>query len=525
MWVCRVPVGGNGEIAGGFGPLFFLTKDYPMRRVISLLLMVSIVFSNLLYVQPAHAVIPGVAWLLGAAGVSVNMARAIEWSIAIHGAIISGFYITQAVTGADGGQQPSSSGGVQVKLNPNATQANPNEPGNEIWELAPNGRYQPKQQLPPARMVRLSNFYNNTVRIQTELKTIVTTDSDIFTVVCKSFGFDGRWAYRYPSDQELPYCIGSGTISGFSVSSAEIEFTTATRCPLGYSMDSASTSNLCYPLELTKIKKPATMACEITSGPDGLIYPDGFNQNCTGLTDLDSSSNVKYEIPTSDGSYSIQSTPTGYDLTVNEGGQTRVISVSDDPNSDNQRIDSITDGSGGTVGGGSSTTGGDTTGGTTGGTTGDGTTGGTTDGGTTGGGTTGDGSGTTGDGAGGECGGWFEPACKVDVIDDGFNGQGIDTTTPGNAIDANDSSLLDTINGLTFDNKHGVTWPWQRQFERASCDSISYGFQDRSMDIDICKTLDVIRQGLGWFLYIWLTIYLFELFTANVGGNGRRQSA
>lgn len=130
----------------------------------------------------------------------------------------------------------------------------------------------------------------------------------------------------------------------------------------------------------------------------------------------------------------------------------------------------------------------------------------------------GTGSGTSGT-AVGSCGGTGQPACGID--DAGFDGKATDGNGLLGKITANDQSITDKLNSTSATDTHGINWSWIPVVPRVACTPFQFGTGAHSMTFDLCETFSVIRQALGWLLYILTAWGLFDLFTQGTSGNKR----
>ncbi|MBI2779420.1 MAG: hypothetical protein HYX62_06530 [Gammaproteobacteria bacterium] len=254
-------------------------------------------------------------------------------------------------------------------------------------------------------------------------------------------------------------------------------------CPPG----TTQSGNTCTTVNAAAVPKPTSIPCEVTKLGDGTWQVDPKNPNCAALqpsiTQASGSLTVTQSV---DKTLQVQDGPGDTKIiTQRDGAITRTITTGQFYSTNNAYpVTNVTESSGGNTGGS----------GTSGGTTGTGT---------------------------GNCGGQGQPRCGVDIDDSGFNGKDLTLASQNAELAANDQSIKDKVLSVTSSNQHGISWLWRPDIPRVACENYDFGLGTRFITFDFCKTFAIIREGLGWLLYVFLGIYLFELFTSS-SSNARR---
>jgi hypothetical protein len=114
-------------------------------------------------------------------------------------------------------------------------------------------------------------------------------------------------------------------------------------------------------------------------------------------------------------------------------------------------------------------------------------------------------------GNGDGCGSSDKP-CSVDVNDSGFKDLNTDPDDTLAKLEANQKEWTDRIDGVTFDDTHGVDIEWIPQIPRRQCVNPTFGIGDHVAEIDLCENSLLIKSVLAWLLYLYTAYFLVNLF-------------
>lgn len=437
-----------------------------------------------------------VMWLGRSAAANPTMARALEWSIVGHGAVIGAVWF--------GKPDQTNTTPIEAKLviapkkdqqtvNPDPTKFD--DTPSDSDKLQPK----PKSAYPAAEST--------------------TTLTSTYPAIIQSLGGAGStgW-YQYNAKNDIRYLVvaapqnncaapelnsvpagydskawcGGVTIGGTSASYA-VYADIKERCTSspGYVL----TNGECVLQDASVVQKPpSTVSCEVIRGSDNTWYVDPKNPECAALSASISQSSDKKKLTVDNKNGESVTVTENDDGTRNydfqSGDNWRSIKTGAyDASLNGRPITSITDGTGSNPSG-------------TAGNSGTGTTG------------------SSGTGSGGSCGGSGQPACSID--DSGFDGKSTDGEGLVGKVDAHDESIKDKFSGISASDKHGMDWSWTPSIPRVACTPFEFGTGGRTMSIDMCNTFSVIRQALGWLLYIFMAWGLFDLLMSGTTSKGRK---
>ena len=444
-----------------------------------------------------------VMWLGRSAAANPTMAKAVEWSIAAHGAVIGALWFGKS------DQVASSPIEAKIVIAPKKDQPTVNPDPKKFDDTAASS-----DPLQPAPKSSFSSAESTTARPST------------YPLIVQAVGGEGesQW-YQDTVNQDIRYLVvwapdyvqnGTTFTNGCSAPSLStvptgydykgwcgnvtgvarpgnyaVYYDQKTRaCPAGYTLSSGN----CVLTDVAQVTKPAgTVSCEITRKSDNTWYIDPKNPECASLAASITQSADKKKLTVTNGSGKTATVTDNDDGTrdydFQDGDTWRNIKTGPyDPGLGGRPITSITDG------------------------------GGTNPGGTAG--TPGSGTGSTGSGSGGSCGGAGQPACSID--DSGFDGKATDGDGLTGKVDAHDQSIKDKLTSMNPADKHGMDWTWLPSIPRVACTPFEFGTAGKTMTIDMCSTFAVIRQALGWLLYIFMAWGLFDLLMSGTTTKGRK---
>lgn len=464
------------------------------KRVVVLGVAMSMAANALAFWALAAPAGTAIMWLGRAAASNVTMARAVEWSIYAHGAVL-GFLAWK--NNADTAAQTSSPVNARLVVQPNAT-AQRDNPDPTTWDSAASG----------ARNPTPKSAYNLTTS-----STYPAQNQPICNIVTNSLNtyFDAySWAsgaykttYFATTTNTNP---GNGFVTGGSYTCSgtfyylwqkSVAFTPT--CPTGYALSGSGANTTCtLTAQPATVQKPVgKVPCEVVKNSNGTWDIDSQNPECVGLSSALTANNRTLTYNKGDGTYDTVTTNADGTTQINTGN--RQISLGPQNTDGTYPITGITD-NGANAGG-------------------------------TGGGT----SGQTGTGSA-VCGGPGLPACSVSIDDSGFSGK--DTTVNAAADDA--KAKLDDrtafINSKANDSStFGLDNTWIPSLipgPAVACQAakwepgISHGplaSMSGSVDIDWCNKIDFIREYYAWLVglvTVWAIALLFFSSNGNVGRSG-----
>lgn len=433
-----------------------------------------------------------VIWAGSRLGANPGLAKGFEWSLAINGAVFGTTWFGDPL------QKLTEPIKAKIMIPPNKDQptANPDpkqysdapQPTDPL-QPTPKDQFVPTEGNPdypsnfPAVVQSVGGAGQKTFNVK-NANGIVTGTVDVEVTTAAKQGATSQWQ-------------GGVTINGTTGYYWVYTTGKVITCPTGYTLSNGACNRT---VPVSEVQKPAgTVSCEVIRKSDGTWYIDPKNPECAALQ---SSSNITttnggktVKIDNGNGQkLSVTDNDDGtrqYDL--QDGSKWRTIKTGPyDPGLDGRQIQSIQDGSGTTNPNAPTPT---NPGGT--------------------------GTGTgTGTGSGGSCGGTGQPSCSID--DAGFDGKATDGDGLGEKVDAHDTTIKDKIAALGGSDKHGMDWTWTPSIPRVQCQPYEFGTGTRTMSVDLCGTFEVIRQALGWLLYIMMAWGLFDLLLSGTTSKGRK---
>lgn len=69
------------------------------------------------------------------------------------------------------------------------------------------------------------------------------------------------------------------------------------------------------------------------------------------------------------------------------------------------------------------------------------------------------------------------------------------------------------IDGLATQGNHGMTWDWTFELPSGSCSAYTFTIAGKSFTLDPCEKLGMIRDVLGFFIYITTALALLSIAT------------
>jgi len=472
------------------------------KRFAILFVALAVSMSAKAFLFAAAPVVEGVLWGARIISLNVTMAKAVEWSIWAHGALVSLWLWKRSSDAADTNTS-SLKARLSVSSNPNAKRQNPDP---TKWDDATTRNPTPKASF--------TNASSNTVLPST------------WPLVVQDMGGAGHKLYISSTGSTL-WDVTVTTSSNSSLSSSQqwsgsISGQTGTfyvyatsaqiSCPAGYQ----SSGSNCVLKDATKVVKPAaTVPCEVIQNSDGTWDVDSSNPECTNISSALTASGKTITYTRGTGDYdSITQTDTGYTVSTRGPAGNRDITTGPyDPNQGGTVIQNITD-----LGSGSSSS---SSGGTA-----------SSSSGSSSGGTASSSSGGTSGSGGGSCGGTGQVACSID--DSGFKGA---DAIVGVKADAAISALDDRVNAINDQQKSdtfGIDTSWVPNLLPGSspvaCQpitfspSISHGPAaglSGSVNVDWCSKVEMFREFYAWAASISTVVAIALLF---FGSNGNAKT-
>lgn len=439
-------------------------------------------------------------WLGRAASANVTMARAVEWSIYAHGAVL-GFLTwknnsdtsTQATSPINARLvvQPSTSA---QRDNPEPKRYNDAAPGQR--DPAPKPTYSDGSTAPgngsnaAIAGAGIGSFTYNAGTTSSGAPQVLDAD------VLQSYQSGLTQAQASDAIKASTSAAHTGWLYtwGYTISPTDWRVIwyryRPTACATGYTM----ANGVCNLSDSTQVQKPAgKVPCEVVKNTDGSWDVDAKNPECTGLASALTANKNTLTYNKGDGTYDTVTNNADGTSTIQTGNRT--ISLGTQNTDGTFPITGITDS------------------GQTSSNTGTGNTGGAGSG-----------------GGSAVCGGPGLPACSVSIDDSGFNGKDV-------SIDAAKSALDDRINGvkdLAKDTSNfglNVSWiPSLLPGPSVTCQDLKWepGIMHGplagtagSQSVDWCSRLDVIREYLAWVFGVITVIAIGLLFFGSNGNTGK----
>lgn len=462
-----------------------------------LALLFGVVTTANAYWQYLAPVTGAVMWLGRAAASNPTMARAVEWSITAHGALLSWYFWKN-----DSDPAPTSTPiKARLAVQPTST-AQRDNPDPNLYDNAPAGQRDPT----PKSSVALTTIYPQAGSVNSI--GLASLDSEVVLYSAPNAGYANKMTFYTPSNKQYPgqpytnYAswtvpAGNGSLSGTALTIYYKYESVQVTCPSGYTLSGSS----CLLTNADATKKPAgKVPCEVVSNSDGTWDVDAKNPECDKLASALTKSGKTLSYNKGDGTYDQITNNDDGSQTIQTGN--RKIKTGPPGGDGNRPISSIDDtGPSGGSGSGSGT-----------------------------------GTGSTGTGSA-VCGGPGLPSCAVSVDDSGFNGK---DGTINSASDAAKAKLDDRQASITAQgtdsSNFGLDTSWLPSFlpgPAVQCaplkwePGISHGplvGTQSSVDIDWCSHVDVFREYYAWLiglLTVWAIAMLFFSSNGNTGRGGK----
>jgi hypothetical protein len=447
-----------------------------------------------------------IMWLGRAASANVTMARAVEWSIYAHGAVL-GFLTwknnsdtsTQATTPINARLvvQPSSSA---QRDNPDPKRYNDAAAGQR--DPAPKSTYSDGSAAPGNG----SNAAMASAGIGSFTYSAGTTSSgapqvmDVDVLQSYQVGLTQAQASDAVKSATSAAHSGWNYSWGYTISTTDWRViwsrTRPAACANGYTLSSSGVCNL---VDSTQVQKPAgKVPCEVVKNSDGTWDVDSKNPECTGLAAALTANKNTLTYNKGDGTYDTITNNADGTSTIQTGNRTIALGAQ---NTDGTfPITGITDSSQAPSP-------------------------------NTGTGSTGAGS----SGAGGAvCGGPGLPACSVSVDDSGFNGKDTAINSLADTAKGALDDRLSLINSKATDTSNfGLDLAWIPSLlpgAAVSCQELKWepGITHGPLtgvagtqSVDWCSRLDVIRDYLAWLFGVITIIAIAMLFFSSNGNTGK----
>lgn len=114
------------------------------------------------------------------------------------------------------------------------------------------------------------------------------------------------------------------------------------------------------------------------------------------------------------------------------------------------------------------------------------------------------------------CGWPGGPPCKIDESGTPTDGA---LTTQKADYETKATERKNQIDSLGLQGDHGMVWDWVFPMPSGGCSGLSYGAAGHYFTIDPCEKLGLVRDLLGFVLYIGTALMLLGIATqTNTGG-------
>lgn len=443
----------------------------------------------------------GVMWLGRVAASNVTMARAVEWSIYGHGAVL-GFLAWKNSNDTTSQTTAPITARLVVQPNTTAKRDNPDtkrfDDASSTRDPTPKGSYAGEADVnysssqvmgviagsQPAGAtwtVAVSNQTYYTTYQSLAISTFAgTSDSQKCSAAQSATNPGTGWSFTCPLVSS-----DSKTVGVWS------KQTTGKNCATGYTY----TGGNCVLNDATAVTKPAgKVPCEVLQNANGTWDVDAKNPECTALSTALTTSGKTLTYSKGDGTYDTIKNNDDGSQTVNTGNRT--IELGPQDGSGNRGITGITDGAPGNSGSGNTGTGG------------------------------------TGSG-GGSCGGPGQPVCAVSVDDTGFTGKDTQVNSAADAAKAKLDERQTFIEGKATENGNfGLDSSWIPSLlpgSAVTCQALKWepgithgplSSMAGSVNIDWCDKIDMVREYYAWMvgmLTVWAIAMLFFGSNGNAG--------
>lgn len=467
------------------------------KRILVLVLALSVATNAFAFWGLLAPVGTAIMWLGRVAASNVALARAVEWSIYLHGAAIS--FISWK-NSQDAAGETSAPIKARLTLQPNTTSQRDN-PDPSKWDSPVAGGRNPTPKSSFAINAGLTPMPSTYPQVVTDIggegsKTYWDGKHFRDEIVSKNSTLNGK---SYSG-------LYATTLQGYTGYFYVFDTVRTADCPTGYTKSDSTTCSLTA--DPSTIQKPAgVVPCEVLQNSDGTWDIDAQNPECASLSSALSKSNAGRTISFSKGDGTWDSVTSNADgsRTISTGG--RLINLGPPAADGTSPITGISDSGVPASGGGSGAGAGSGSGG----------------------------GGNSSSGTGNAvCGAPPLPACSVAVDDSGFNGKDNSVSL---AAEAAKSKLDDRLASLQSEgageNNFGLDGSWIPSVlpgPAVQCSdikwepSISHGplaGVTASLDVDWCSKIDLFREYYAWMFSVVTTIAIVLLFFSSNGSVGR----
>ena len=450
----------------------------------------------------------GVMWLGRVASSNVTMARAVEWSLLAHGAVISFFAWKNA---SDTSAETRAPVKARLVVQPNTT-AQRDNPDSSTWDSAASGQRNPTPKTSYS-VIGTNDYPSGQQQFTTIAQNAFQQPYDTYSV---SSGQVYKKTYQcMPTNTRPDSSLTNGSLTwsteGTSTVNGAVVFCfskptekVTISCPAGYTTTATGSNFTCtLSVDPTTVQKPrGKVPCEVLQNADGTWDIDSQNPECasvsSALTKSNSGKTVSYS--RGDGTYDQITTNADGSRTVTTGNRT--INLSPAGADGNSTITGISD-AGINSGSGSS----------------------------------GSGSGSSTGSGTGSCGGSGQPACSVSVDDSSFNGKDVGIATAADDAKSKFDERQALVESQGKDTANfGLDSAWIPSLvpgPAVTCEAlswqpvISHGVLSGlagSIDIDWCSKIDIFREFFAWLiglLTVWAIAMLFFSSNGNTGRTGK----
>lgn len=453
--------------------------------IVILALLVTI--NSYAFVQFIAPVASSVMWLGRLAIANPATARAIEWSIYGHGALIASIFYQDSQKGAQTTQPVKTNFVVE-----NWDKAKRENPDPKRFNDAFEGRDPtPKQSYAGEADQNYHSLPASGAMVATQPAgttwTVAVSGQNSY-LTYMSVGFS---TYAGSSDAQKCAALNTATNPGTgwaltcpagTSSDGErvalwAKSTAGKNCAVGYTL---TNGNCLLTAEQNVMKPEGKVPCEVIANIDGTWDVDKKNPECQKQSNSITNTGNKLIYAKGDGTYDqITKTADGGTL-INTGNRT--IDLGPPNSSGESPIRGITDGP---PGNGGSTPG-------TGTSPGGGGTGGT---------------GTTPEA---NCGAPGQPVCDVKVDDSGLDGKKADINAPLDGVKSAHDGIL---NAMSQSMPKAFDWSWSLPIQPVACQDLVFSVKGFPVNVPYCKYVPLMQQAMSFLAYLFTVAYLFQIAT------------
>ncbi len=490
--------------------------------VLSLLFVSSSVFAWYALIAPVGT---GIMWLGRVAASNVAAARAVEWSIYAHGAVLG----ILAWKNSNDSTTPTTtpvSARMVVDPKPDAQRKNPDT---NSWNNAaagsrdptPKTSYSPPGLKTPSDVTAAGGgwpgvlslmggwsgsgsmvVYNSSTN-QTTYYQQTTDSTTLYQGQSCSNAFYGSPTGDAAGGSPLAnggYSKGNNSYGCATLYSRTVTGTPSTssvNCGAGYALSNGS----CVLQNAAAVTKPAgKLPCEVMRNSDGSWDIDTKNPECTSVTAALTASGKTATYTRGVGDYDSVTTNDDGGLTISTrspSGNRDIVTDAYSSSLGGYSIRTITDlGSGSTGSGSASSPSGSGTG-------------------------------------GGNCGSAGLPACAVTVDDSGFTGKDASVVSSAASATAALDGRIASVDKTKFEGDFGVTGSWLNNLFKpgnpVACSALNWQTQithgplagfNHTESVDLCDKTEVLRQYYSWVWYV-ATVWAIAMLFFGTNGNAR----